>query len=152
MGVPVDDITYADILADLPNYLASDEKMTAISVNPQIIVESQNYPDIIDFIKKSTHRIPDGIGIVFVSKLTGGKIKERVAGIELMKQFLTYANENRKSAFFYGAKPDVLMDAIQNIKKEFPNLNILGGIDGYTQLSDEEIIEKINVVKPDFLF
>ena len=152
MGVPVDDITYADIIADLPNYLASDEKMTAISVNPQIIVESQNYPDIIDFIKKSTHRIPDGIGIVFVSKLTGGKIKERVAGIELMKQFLTYANDNRKSAFFYGAKPDVLMDAIQNIKKEFPYVNILGGIDGYTQLSDEEIIEKINVVKPDFLF
>src|SRR5699024_4070671 len=97
MGVPVDGITYADILDDLPNYLESHKKMTAISVNPQIIVESQKYPDIIEFIKKSTHRIPDGIGIVLVSKLTGGKIKERVAGIELMKQFLTYANKNGKS-------------------------------------------------------
>ena len=152
MDIPVDIITYEDVVTDLPLYLNSSKKMSVISVNPQIIVESQNYPEIVEFIRTSTHRIPDGIGIVFVSKLTGGRIKERVAGIELMKQFLAYANENKKSAFFYGAKPEVLKDAIINIKSNYPNLKIAGGIDGYTELSEEKVVTIINQVKPDFLF
>lgn len=152
MGVPVDNITYEDIVADLPNYMDSSKKMTAISVNPQIIVEGQSYPEIIQFIKKSTHRIPDGIGIVLVSKLTRGNIKERVAGIELMKQFLKYANDHQKSAFFYGAKPEVLKDALINIQKSYPELKVAGGIDGYTKLSEEEVVASINQVKPAFVF
>lgn len=152
MDIPVDVITYEDVVKDLPLYLNTSKKMSVISINPQIIVESQNYPEIVDFIKKSTHRIPDGIGIVFVSKLTGGRIKERVAGIELMEQFLTYANENEKSAFFYGAKREVLKDAIVNIKSDYPNLKIAGSIDGYTELSEEKVVAIINQVKPDFVF
>ncbi|AYW46823.1 glycosyltransferase [Tetragenococcus koreensis] len=152
MGVPIDVITYNDIINDLPNYLHNDKKMSAISVNPQIIVEGQNHSEIYDFIEKSTHRIPDGIGIVLVSKLTGGQIKERVAGIELMVRFLDYANAYGKSIFLYGAKPEVVADAATQIEKDYPNLTLSGQIDGYTTLSEKEIIKKINQAKPDFLF
>lgn len=152
MDIPVDNIKYEDILTDLPTYMESSKKMTAISINPQIVLEGQNYPEVIDFIKKSTHRIPDGIGIVLVSKLTGGDISERVAGFELMVKFLEYANQNKKSIFLYGAKPEVLQDAILNIKKDYPNLVVSGGIDGYTSLSEQEVVSKINKMKPDFLF
>jgi N-acetylglucosaminyldiphosphoundecaprenol N-acetyl-beta-D-mannosaminyltransferase len=44
-----------------------------------------------------------------VSKLTGGDIKERVAGFDMMKELLSYANNNKKSIFLYGAKPAVYM-------------------------------------------
>ncbi len=152
MGLPVDQLTYHDILADLPYYFERGKKMTAISINPQIAVEAKKYPDIVDFIKKSTHRIPDGIGIVLVSKLTGGKIKERVAGFDLMIKFLEYADNHQKSAFFYGAKPDVLVEALANIRQQYPHLKIVGGIDGYTSLAEEEVVGEINKVKPDFLF
>ncbi|GAA3014037.1 WecB/TagA/CpsF family glycosyltransferase [Tetragenococcus solitarius] len=153
MGVPVDVLTYDDIVNDLPNYLNNNgKKMSAISVNPQIIVEGQKYPEIYPFIKRSTHRIPDGIGIVLVSKLIGGQIKERVAGIELMYRFLEYANKEKKSIFLYGAKPAVVDDAALQIKKNYPDLKLSGKIDGYTNLTEEEIIQKINLACPDFLF
>ncbi|NQE02838.1 WecB/TagA/CpsF family glycosyltransferase [Enterococcus gallinarum] len=152
MGLPVDPLTYQDILDDLPHYFEQGKKMTAISVNPQITVEAKKYPEVIDFIKKSTHRIPDGIGIVLVSRLTGGKIKERVAGFDLMVKFLEYANNHQKSAFFYGAKPEVLAEALENIRQQYPHLKIVGGIDGYTSLAEAEVVETINQVKPDFLF
>ncbi|MCF1685400.1 WecB/TagA/CpsF family glycosyltransferase [Tetragenococcus halophilus] len=152
MGFPVDIINYDDVIDDLPNYLQTDKKMSAISVNPQIIIEGQDYPEIQEFVKKSTHRIPDGIGIVLVSKLTGGQIKERVAGIELMFRFLDYANAYKKSIFLYGAKPQVVSDAAEQIKKDYPNLILSDKIDGYTNFSEEEVVERINKVKPDFLF
>lgn len=152
MGFPVDIINYDDVIDDLPNYLQTDKKMSAISVNPQIIIEGQNYSEIRKFVKESTHRIPDGIGIVLVSKLTGGQIKERVAGIELMARFLDYANAHKKSIFLYGAKPQVVSDAAEQIKKDYPNLILSDKIDGYTNLSEKEVVERINRVKPDFLF
>ncbi len=87
-----------------------------------------------------------------VSKLLGGQIKERVAGIELMYRFLEYANTYKKSIFLYGAKPEVVADAAEKIQNDYPNLILSGRIDGYTDLSETEIIEKINYSKPDFLF
>ncbi|WP_206423453.1 WecB/TagA/CpsF family glycosyltransferase [Enterococcus mediterraneensis] len=152
MGIPVDQLTYEDILEDVPRYLDSSKKMSAISVNPQIATQSKDFPEVVEFIKSSTHRIPDGIGIVLVSKLTGGKIKERVAGFELMQKFLEYANENSRSAFFYGAKPEVLQDAMANLQQQYPAMKIAGAIDGYTALSEDEVVDQINQASPDFLF
>ncbi|EOL48970.1 WecB/TagA/CpsF family glycosyltransferase [Enterococcus phoeniculicola] len=152
MGVPIDALTYEEIVKDIPEYLETDKKMTAISVNPQIVTEARKYPEIVSFIKESTHRIPDGIGIVMVSKLTKGPIKTRVAGIELMTKFLAYANEHKRSVFFYGAKPEVIKDAVKNIQNQYPDLHIKGAVDGYTKLTEEELVDQINDQQPDFLF
>ncbi|WP_430599949.1 N-acetylglucosaminyldiphosphoundecaprenol N-acetyl-beta-D-mannosaminyltransferase [Enterococcus sp. AZ095a] len=152
MGIPVDALTMEDIVKDVPNYLSEDKKMTLISVNPQIVTEAAGYPEIVAFIKQSTHRIPDGIGIVLVSKLTGGPIKERVAGYDLMLEMLAYANRHQKSIFLYGAKPNVLKDTDKHVREMYPNLRIVGMIDGYVTSTDEEIVKQINAVSPDFLF
>ncbi|KAF1297282.1 glycosyl transferase [Enterococcus sp. JM4C] len=152
MGIPVDALTYEEILNDVSVYLKNKKKMTAISVNPQIVTEAKKYPEIVSFIEQSTHRIPDGIGIVLVSKLTKGPITSRIAGIELMTKFLAYANEYKKRVFFYGAKPEVIADAVKNIQHKYPNLIISGAIDGYTNLTEQEIVSQINQEKPDFLF
>lgn len=153
IGIPVDAITYESILADVPQYFRDEKKLVALSINPQIALEAQNYPELITFINQGvSHRIPDGIGIVLVSKLRRGAIKERVAGIELMTRFLEYAEINQKRAFFYGAKPEVLEAAIENLQQIYPKLQIVGAIDGYTKKSDWEIIAEMNESKTDFIF
>ncbi|MCG6528664.1 hypothetical protein K6U28_20185, partial [Vibrio parahaemolyticus] len=55
MGIFVDQITYEDVINDLPNYINSSRKMTIVSVNPQIITESNKFPEIVRFINHSTH-------------------------------------------------------------------------------------------------
>lgn len=152
MGIPVDAISYVDIINDLNRYFESDTQMRVTSINPQIVLEAHKYPEIIKYIKQSTHRIPDGIGIVMVSKFTNGKIKERVAGFDLMVKFLEYADKHKKKCFFYGAQPKVLLDTLKNVKKKYPNLIIAGSLDGYVNISDEKITKKINQADTDFLF
>ncbi len=152
MGIPVDNLTYANIISDVSHYIENNRKMTIISVNPQIVLDANEYPDVISLLEESSHRIPDGIGIVFVSKLTGGSIKERVAGFDLMLKLLSYADNNDNSIFLYGAKPDVLEDAKRQVGLKYSNIKIVGAIDGYTTLSDEEVVSIINQTKPDFLF
>src|SRR5699024_3812319 len=153
MGIPVDHLTYEVILNDVKNYIEiKNEKMTIASVNPQIIVGAKKFPEVIEFIEESTHRIPDGIGIVLASKLTGGKVQHRITGFDLMLKLLKYANDNEKKVFFYGATPRVLNKMLVNLAVDYPDLIISGGIDGYTTLSNREVIEKINQAKPEFLF
>lgn len=152
MGIPVDKLTYATVISDIPEYIENGKKMSILSINPQIVIESKKFPEIVSLIHSSTHRIPDGIGIVLVSKLTNGVIEQRVAGYDLMLKILSYADKNKCSIFLYGAKPAVLKDTLRNIELHYPNVEIKGTIDGYTSLKEKEVVTAINHKKPDFLF
>ncbi|CAD5901929.1 Family glycosyl transferase [Carnobacterium maltaromaticum] len=150
-GIPVDVVTYESIIKELPNWFKSNEQKKITSINPQIISFAAKYPDILTYIEKSNYRLPDGIGIVKLSKLTGGRLKERVTGIELMTLFLYYAAGHNKKVFLFGSRPDVVKKAAENIKVDF-KLQRCEFLDGYTCLTDDRIIKKINESKADFLF
>lgn len=151
-GIPVDNVTNEEILNSLPTYLNQNMKMTIVSINPQIVIESKNYPEILRYIEQGTYRIADGIGLILVSKITKGNLRKRVTGYDLMKDLLQYADDNQKSCFFYGAKPEILASMIKNLAIDYPNLRVSGAIDGYTNLTDKQIVQKINSTQSDFVF
>lgn len=150
-GIPVDVVTYEMILKELPNWFKSNEQKRLTSINPQIISFAANHPDILAYIEQSDCRLPDGIGIVMLSKWMGGELKERVTGIELMTLFLRYASTHKKKVFLFGSKPDVVKQAARNIKREF-KLDTCKFLNGYSELKDKEIVQQINASKADFLF
>ncbi|MGQ4818333.1 WecB/TagA/CpsF family glycosyltransferase, partial [Enterococcus faecium] len=89
--LPVDLLTHQEIMDDLESYLKAKEKMIVTSVNPQISLLAFEHPEVKLYLKRATHRIADGIGVVKASKLMGGSIRERVTGIDVMDNFLEYA-------------------------------------------------------------
>ncbi|MGX6962758.1 WecB/TagA/CpsF family glycosyltransferase [Vagococcus xieshaowenii] len=151
-GLEVDAITLSEIVQSLPELDRQTGPFTFISVNPQIGLHAEDYPEIVTFINQATHRIPDGIGIVKVSQQQEKKIKERVAGIELMYELLKFADTHHKRIFLYGAKPDVLSQAVENIERNYPGLTVAGSIDGYTNMSEQDIVETINRSQTDMVF
>lgn len=152
LGLPVDNLSMQDIVDEIPYYYNKKKKMLLSSLNPQILLMAQKSDAVSSLIKQSTHRFPDGIGIVMVSKLLGGSIKERVAGIDLMEQVLIFADKASASVFLFGAKSDILKLTKVNIEKKYPNLDIVGCIDGYSSMPDEKIVEQINDTGADILF
>ena len=152
LGLPVAVATLDEIIAELPGRLQQDEKTLYLSINPQIALHAHKYPDIGELANRATYGIADGIGIVKASKQQGGKIKERVTGIDLMCRLLAFANETKESIFLYGAKPEVLEDTVKAITRDYPNVEISGSIDGYTTLSGEQVAAEISKVKPTFVF
>jgi len=153
-GLPVDVLTHEDIIQDLSVYLApdSDQKMIITSVNPQITLQAYEEEEVFRYIHRATHRIADGIGIVKMSKWSGGEITERITGIDVMDNCLAYANEHHNRIFLYGAKKDVVKQAAINIHEQYPNLIIAGHLHGFTSKNDQRIVEIINEARPDFLF
>lgn len=151
-GLPVDKLTYEDIVNDLSTYFSKQEKMIITSVNPQITLHAYEHKEVANYIHRATHRIADGIGVVKLSKWTGGQIQQRITGIDVMDICLGYANQFSKRIFLYGARQEVVEKAVENIRKKYHNLYIVGHLHGYTDKHDFDVVAYINATQPDFLF
>lgn len=98
--------------------------------------------------------IPDGIGVIYASRIHNLGLEERLPGIEFMDRMLKFCNNTSGSIFFVlGGKPGVPDKACEKIQEKYPNIVIKGCHDGYFKDDDElKVVDKINEVKPDILF
>ena len=104
------------------------------------------------FIKKADLVIPDGWGVVWVGKLLGYHLKERVTTADYFEQFCQMLVDNNFSVYFLGSRQQVIKRATQVLKKRFPGLKIAGFHSGHFNKNQEKkIINTINILKPDFL-
>lgn len=94
---------------------------------------------------------PDGIGAVMALRQKGFDAV-RIPGAEL---WLDIVNRFQKEKSFYllGSSKDVIDKTVSKLKKEYPDINIVGYRDGYLKESDKDIlIQELNYKKPDVIF
>ncbi|MCT4595834.1 MAG: WecB/TagA/CpsF family glycosyltransferase [Anaeromicrobium sp.] len=153
MGVPIDKGSLVDATNRIKELLDKDGCSQVVTPNTEIVMVAQEDKDLLKIIKEADLVIPDGIGLVYASKIKKKGLTQRVTGVDLMAQILKYCNEEEKSIYLFGGKPNVANMAAENILKKFPNIKIAGTQDGYYKIQDEEkIIDRINEIKPDVLF
>ncbi|MVX65950.1 WecB/TagA/CpsF family glycosyltransferase [Clostridium chromiireducens] len=138
----------------LMNYVDNFEKVNIISGNPEVLFNGLHNPILKEnFNDKNSIIIPDGVGTVLASKLLKNPVKEKIAGIDIVREVLIKANLERRSIYFLGAKEEVLKKCVDNIKSEFPNLIISGFHNGFFDLNNcDEIVDDINKSDPWAIF
>nr|WP_205825391.1 WecB/TagA/CpsF family glycosyltransferase [Bacillus sp. RO1] len=122
-----------------------------IAVNPEKIMALQKDPKLKDLINSATYTIPDGIGVILASRLNKGTVTERITGVDLFVKLLELADKKRYKIFLYGAKPEVVAKAVENIKRDYPNLIVAGYRDGYVS-DQQELVEEINASGAQLMF
>lgn len=151
LGVEVSSYSYSQLTNQIIEDINKDRQAFLVAINPEKVLKAEKDKDLLQLLNKATYQIPDGVGILIASKLRNGNINERITGIDMLMTLCKTASENGKSIFLYGAKPGVADQAKQNLEGKFPNLNIVGVIDGYEK--DQEFIKRqINDANPDILF
>lgn len=138
----------------LMNYIEKIDKVNIISGNPEVLFNGLNNSVLEEnFKQKTSIIIPDGVGTVLASKLLKNPVKEKIAGIDVVREVLVKANLEGKSIYLLGAKEEVLNKCVENIKNEFPNLKISGSHNGFFDLNDcEDIIDDIKRCNPWAIF
>ena len=100
--------------------------------------------------------LPDGQPLSIVSRDRGYKEAKRVPGPDLMPELFRLSQEKGYTHYFYGGSEHTLEQLKKKILEKYPNLQIVGLYSPpYRELSveeDEQIIERINAAKPDFLW
>ena len=100
--------------------------------------------------------LPDGKPLSMVSKKRGFENAGRVPGPDLMPKIFEKSEEKKYRHFFYGSTEQTLKMLEQRLREKYPYLEIVGMYSPpfrkLTEDEDNEIIEKINETKPDFVW
>lgn len=138
----------------LMNYIENIDKVNIVSGNPEVLFNGLNNSILKENFKQETSIIiPDGVGTVLASKLLKNPVKEKIAGIDVVKEVLIKANLEGKSIYLLGAKEEILKKCVNNIKNEFPKLKVSGFHNGFFDLNNcEDIIEDIKKCNPWAIF
>ncbi len=161
MGTRINNVTMDEAVNTCEKKVNNGEQFVIYTPNSEIIMMANRDEEFKELLNKSDLNIPDGIGLIYASKIKKHPLKEKVAGYDLTVNLIKLANEKGLKIYFVGGKPGVAEKAAQSIKKDYPNVNIVGVSDGYfkgTHLGmqgheeEKRIIDDINDKSPDMLF
>jgi len=151
LGVDVDAVTKKEALGTLLKFLNGDKNHTLFTPNPEFVLLAQDDWEFKDILNTGDLVVPDGVGIVIASKFNEIKIKERVAGCDLVFSLFD-AVKGTRTVYLLGGKPGVAEKAKINMESKFSGLKVVGFHDGYFEAKEERsIIKEIRELSPDIL-
>ena len=149
-GVGFDSVTPEQALERAVELSEAPGCRYVVTPNPEIVWLAGKNGELKAALNGADLVIPDGIGIIYASRILGTPLPSRVPGIELGAGLLQHMAERGEPVYLLGAKPGVAERAAEKLKAQYPGLNVVGTGDGYFK-EDAPVIEKINACRPRLL-
>ena len=140
MGVPVDALNIDQTVDRVLELIDSGVSFQHVCINPGKIVRMMEDPEIRKIVRRCELISADGIGVVWMAKLLGVPIPERVAGIDLMDRLMDACAAHGLKPYFLGATQEVLERSVSHYRKKLPSLEFAGFRNGYFKEEEEESI------------
>ncbi|WP_050183446.1 WecB/TagA/CpsF family glycosyltransferase [Domibacillus robiginosus] len=127
-----------------------------VTANPEIVMKAKKDSNFHEVISSADMITPDGIGIIYASKILGHSLKERVGGYDMLHALLQHRESTGVSTklFLLGSTEDVVTAAGEKLREMYQYVQVTGTHHGYFETgSDEEsfIVKRISHEKPDLL-
>lgn len=135
LDVKVNNVTMNETVRLIESFIVSRKPHQIVTVNPEMIMNSQLNTEVKNIINNADLVIPDGAGLLFASKLIGQKLSQRVTGTDLVDNLAKLASQKKYSIFFLGAEPGVAKLTSQILIKKYPNLVVAGYSDASPNFS-----------------
>ncbi len=157
LGVPVARVSMASALAEAGRLVESGGGPRWIGVcNTYTAVLAGRQPALRTFYDTAAFNLPDGMPLVWASRLYGRPIPERVSGPDFLLAFSRFAATRGYRFFFLGATETVLEAMTRNLAKEAPGLAIAGTYaPPYGPFDDDaerRMIDAVNTSRADVLW
>lgn len=150
LGVKIDNTNIPDAVERAMRLMETHEAAMVVTPNSEMLLRARQSKIFRATLNSADLVLPDGVGVIMASRILGTPIRERVAGVDFASALLARMSDTGKSVFLYGGRPGIAEAAAINLVSRYPGLKIVGMNDGY-YTSDEDIIDRINAVSPDFL-
>jgi len=153
LGVPVDCVDMARSLDRVADMVAGDRAYTVLAVNPEKVIQAETDPLLRRALAGAGLLIPDGIGVVWAVRLLCKEHLARVPGAELMPAICAESAARGYRLFLFGASAEVNSQAVAELRRRHPGINIAGHHHGYVdEAGMAAVIEAINRSGANVLF
>lgn len=112
------------------------------------------HPELLNILRQADLITADGMPLIWMSRLLGSALPERVTGADLVWVISKVCAEQQLSMFILGAQEELTAGATHVLLKKYPNLKIAGSLSPFIQTEgksivdaedfDEQLVEKIN--------
>lgn len=161
MGVRIDKVTLDLAIEKVHSYLQGNKTNVIYTPNTEIVMAANKDKELKNLLNQGNLVIPDGIGLIYASKIKKRELPERVTGFDLSVKMLKLASKEGYSIFLLGGKEGVAKEAEEKISERFPKIKIAGSHHGYFKGAhigfsgheeEKKVIEEINNSNADILF
>lgn len=136
LGYNVDLFNYNDAIDYTKYLLESEYSAHVVTINPEMIEYALKNENFSAVINNAELIIPDGMGIKLALFFEGVN-QQRIPGIEYAKEVLKLCGQSKIPVAFIGSAKNIVEKAVENIKKEIPDINIVYVRDGFFQSNEE---------------
>lgn len=151
LGVPLDVVTREEAVRKLQQFLHEPQSRHVVTPNSEMLVEATRNPVFRDVLQRSALNLPDGIGLLWMARITGQKIPERVTGVDTVWELCSRLYESTP-VFLLGGRNGVARCSLLVLREGNPRLNIVGVYEGSPDPQEAPaIIQRINAVQPHLL-
>ncbi|MBQ2968063.1 MAG: WecB/TagA/CpsF family glycosyltransferase [Clostridia bacterium] len=149
-GVLFDNFTISETVEKAVSF--ENAPFVLYTPNPEIVQIAKKEPEFCEVLNTANVVTPDGIGIVYASKILGGHIKERAAGFDICCGILEKLAQKGGSVYLFGGKPGVAEQAKAKVEESYKGITVCGVADGYFDAEKEkQIVADISEKAPDLL-
>ncbi len=147
LGVLVNPVNINDAVAAISDSILNKRRMYVCVTGVHGIMESQYRSAIKDIHNKAGMVTPDGMPLVWLSRIRGFKNVGRVYGPDLMLAVCKYSLGKGFRHFFYGGTPEIVNKLVNNLRCFFPGIIVAGSYcPPFRSLTEEEECEVISVI------
>jgi len=156
LGLPFDAIDLTGAMAIINADIAHQRQHFLSTPNLNFLVNAQSDQEFFQSVVDSDLIIADGMPIIWVAKLLGIPLPERVAGSDLFDALSQQQGLDKKiSVFFFGGQENIAQQACQKLNESSHGMSCCGFYDpGFVSvdaMSTAAIMDTINASHPDFL-
>ncbi|MGU8248262.1 WecB/TagA/CpsF family glycosyltransferase [Clostridium perfringens] len=156
LNTEIDNLTMNEAIDKAEKLILNKKPSYVITPNVDHIVKLESDKEFQNVYKNADLILTDGMPLIWISKMKGNPIKEKISGSDFFPKLCERAAEKGYSLFLLGAAEGVAAKAAENLKEKYKGLNIVGTYSpsyGFEKKDNEieKIIKMINEVNPDIL-
>lgn len=156
LGVGISAITVARAVDVIEGWIAAADHQYVCVTGVHGVMESQDHPEVRDIHNCAGLVTPDGMPLVWLSRLKGYRHVDRVYGPDLMLACCAASVSKGYRHFLYGGAPGVPERLAAKLQERFRGLMIVGTwsppFDEPTPVQERANIERINAANPDIVW
>lgn len=126
MNTEVDNLTMDETLVAIDKLVRSNNNSYVVTPNVDHIVQLEKGGELCQVYKNADLILADGKPLIWISKLYGTPIKEKISGSDLFPLLCKMAAEKNYTMFFLGAAEGVAAKAAENLMKKYNGLKVVG--------------------------
>ena len=155
LGVPIDNVTMQQALEAIETGIEEGGFHQIATANVDFLINSIHDLELKEILSACFLVLPDGMPLVWASRLMGASLKERVSGADLVPRLVEFAQLHDYSIFLLGSCEDASRGACRWINQHYPRVRVVGrycpALADLDEMDHEDILLQIEAAQPDIL-